>query len=71
MGRVWLAPAEAAEKVQNEAKSHPAGTLDRLKKARPSVWKDFSFGLTQVCGRLRSSSCTSTSDAKIIRNQSS
>lgn len=65
--RVLSGSAKAAgkkEKVQNEAKSHPAGTPDRLKKALPSIWKDFSFDLTQVCGRLRSSSCMCTSNAK-------
>lgn len=46
--------------------SHPAGTLDRLKQTRPSIWKDFSFDLTQVCEWLRSSSCTCTLTAKSL-----
>lgn len=57
--------------VQNEYNFHPAGTLHRLKQTLPRIWKDFSFDLTQVCERLRSSSCMCTLTAKFIRNQSS
>lgn len=31
------------------AQSRPAGTLDRHKQTLASIWKDFSFDLTNVC----------------------
>lgn len=57
--------------VQNERRSHPAGTSGRLKQTLRSIWKDFSSDLTQVCERWRSSSCMCALNAKTIRNQSS
>lgn len=42
----WACLAPAA--VQNDYKSRPAGS--GVGRALPSIWKDFSFDLTQVCG---------------------